>query len=165
MLIFLFFIIFYFFIYCMLRKASSTINVNKEEFLAQNEFSSIERIYESVTSIYYSAIKRGDNYLISYMKEYMPSMNNVNLLAKEMKGRHYHKGVLVSLSQPQQSLIEYGKKNSIDVISVVGVAKPVTINVGTDNAIKEYEKYKEENPIQEPQKSFWENLFKKPDRL
>lgn len=155
-----FFIIIYFFIYYISKKL---ISANKEEILMKSGFSNIQKVYEDETAIYYSAIKSGDNYLVSCMKEYLPSMNSVNLLAKEMKDRHYHKGILICISVPQQSLIEYGKKNSIEAISIMEAVH--SFKIGMKNEEYRVEEIKEENPIQEPKKSYFKDLFRKPDRL
>lgn len=162
-------LIFIFIIYVFWKKYGKNSKLSKEEMLKRKGFSNIEKISENVTTTYYAAIKRGDNYLISYMKEYLPSMNSINLLAKEMKNRHYHKGILISKSVPAQNLVEYGMKNSIEVTTTFDLKNLTNTNVGTvSNNIKIYEEYqeiKDSGPIKEPSKSFWKDFFKKPDRL
>lgn len=168
MYIFVFLIILYFFMNYLFKKAEESLNI--EEILMKSGYYNIQEVYRDKIAKYYTALKSGDNYLISHINEPLLSMNSVNLLAKEMKERHYHRGLIICNPEPKETLIMYGKVHSIEVISVYTLLKNKTkINVNmyenSNTIFENYQESKEDSPIMEPKKSHFVNLFKKPDRL
>lgn len=162
-------LIFFAIFYIILIKLGKQYSGSQEEILARKGFYNVKKIYDNKLTVYYSCIKRGENYLISYMNAASVGMNDVNLLASEMKNYHFHKGILICKSLPAENLVEYGKINSIEVVTIFDLKDDpqAVLNINTQKK-ERYEKYQEsknDSPIQEPKKSFWSNFNKKPDRL
>lgn len=160
--ILIFFVVFY----IILIRLGKQYSGNQEELLARKGFYNVKKIYDNKSTVYYSCIKRGENYLISYMNAASVGMNDVNLLASEMKNYHFHKGILICKALPTENLVEYGKINSIKVATIFDFKDDpqAILNINKQNNEK-YQESKNDSPIQEPKKSFWSNFNKKPDRL
>ncbi|MGN1299494.1 MAG: hypothetical protein ACI4UE_05905 [Candidatus Scatovivens sp.] len=169
---------------------SKKIIINNK-MLEANGFSKIQQLSENQKYEYCSAIRNGDNYLILFIRSVnLPTMSDINLLATEMKNKHFHKGIIVCLGQPNNRLIEYAKVNCIEIKSALDLKNGAIQSSSNSDNIKNEEKsieiynirkdtenknqyqfqkmYNEndEGPLKEPTKtSFWTNFFKKPDRL
>ena len=159
-------LIFFIIIYIMIKKSGNGYSGSKEEILNRKGFHSVKKIYENGMTTYYSAIKRGENYFISYMNAFYAGMNDVNLLTSEMKKYHYHKGILICRQVPALNLVEYGKVNSIEVVTIFDLKNEDNVTITSQITKNEnYSSKQDDGPIRDFKKSNFRDFFKKPDRL
>lgn len=173
-------IIFIIIIWSIFSKLSNNTSISIESKLEKLDFTNIKKISASNLLIYYTAIKNGENYLISYsLKREMLDSTDVDLLYVKMDGMHFHKGLLIGLYRVAEDVRKYGLQYGIEV-AAIGNLNTEYINIQYNikkvkedvNVVKNktnYNNFEEtsNSPIKEKIKgtSIISNLFKKPDRL
>ena len=140
-------------------------------------YTNIKLLEQTTTSKYYSAIKKGDNYLILQINK--PSTSVVNSLAVKMRNKHYHYGVIASTFNVDEATKRYGEKYCIEFVNILNIKN---LNENVQAKLEEFKNYKENNirktndeliqsnyedngPIKSFKKSSLLDFFKKPDRL
>lgn len=177
-------IIFIIIIWSIFAKSAKNTNTSIESKLAKLDFTNIKKISVGALTTYYTAIKNGENYLISYFqKREMLDRTDVDTLYLKMDNMHFHNGLLIGLYRVPEDVRKYGLENGIEVAAIGNlnaeymnrrqynvVKRDESINVvKTKRDYKNYDNYLGNNdePIKEKTKgtSILSNLFKKPDRL
>lgn len=165
-----------------LSKSSST-GLNIELKLAKLDFTNIKKISVGALTTYYTAMKNGENYLISYFqKREMLDKTDIDTLYVKMENMHFHNGLLIGLYRVPEDVRKYGLQYGIEVAAIgnlnieyMNKQYDIVKNVERVDVIKQrtdYNNYNNfegssESPIKEKNKgtSIISNLFKKPDRL
>lgn len=176
-------IIFIIIIWSIFAKSAKNTNTSIEAKLAKLDFTNIKKISVSTLSIYYTAIKNGENYLISYsLKREMLDTTDVDSLYVKMESMHFHNGLLIGLYRVPEDVRKYGLQYGIEVaaignLNVEYMNRKYNIiktneNINVVKTKKDYTNYNNfegssDSPIKEKTKgtSILSNLFKKPDRL
>ncbi len=172
---------------------SSTMNWNVVDRLAKLDFTNIKRISSSSLTTYYTAIRNGENYIISFFqKKGMLDSVDVDTLYVKMESMHFHNGLLIGLYRVSEDVRRYAKQYDIEVAAIGNlnveymnngrydiIRKTENINIvntyrssNEDKIINNSINYSnfdefDNSPIKEKSKgtSLISNLFKKPTRL
>lgn len=172
------------------------INMNMisvESRLTQLDFTNIKKISATSLTTYYTAIRNGENYLISFFqKREMLDTTDVDTFYIKMQTMHLHNGILIGLYRVSEDVRRYAKQYDIEVAAIGNlnvnymnngrydiIGKTENINIvntyrssNEDKIINNSINYSnfdefDNNPIKEKSKgtSLISNLFKKPTRL
>ncbi len=174
------------FVIALIIKSNNKKLVVNNKILGKNGFSQIKQVKNGTKLEYCSAIKRGDNYLLQFIRiDNMPSISDINELAKLMKDMHYHNGIIICKARPFDRIQEHARINSIEIKTITELYRQAVDNRTIEKNAKKndlseepIERFKEfddesirlnqteEEPIRDFEKeSLFKKLFKKPERL